>query len=280
MWPRRRSTSEPAVPRVIHGRHHLLAAALTLLPLAAGASGLRLSPLRLDVSAASPSAQVELTNLGTAPVAVQVKAFRWSQAEGRDAYEPTKDIFFAPPIVTVQPQATTMVRFRLRAGAPPQAEGAYRVYFQELAPPADEPASGMAFRLRFGVPLFLAAQKPMPAALKVGQSVAADAISLELANTGHTHLKIEGIELYARGADRERPAAPLAAATHSVAGTNYLLPGTRHAWRVSLPPGQDPSQLQLLLRTDDYSGKASPGMSNRGWLWLPVAASSARAGRP
>jgi hypothetical protein len=65
-----------------------------------------------------------------------------------------------------------------------------------------------------------------------------------------------------------------------VAGTNYLLPGTRHAWRVSLPPGQDPSQLQLLLRTDDYSGKASPGMSNRGWLWLPVAASSARAGTP
>ena len=258
----------------------LCAALLLTLPLATLASGLRLTPLRLDLSAADPATQIELANLGAAPVAVQIKAFKWSQVDGRDHYEPTKDIFFAPPIVTVQPQTGTTVRFRLRTGAPPQTEGTYRIYFQEIAPADSEKAAGMAFRIRFGVPLFLSAKKPQPPALRIGQRTADDTLELSLENAGHTHLKIEGIDVHATGTDRERPGAPLAGATHSVAGTNYLLPGSRHAWKVPLPAGQDPAKLQLLVRTDDYSGKASPGMSNRGWLWLPVTAGSAPAGTP
>lgn len=248
----------------------LLAALLGLAATATQASGLRLTPLRLDLSARTPTTQIELANLGPAPVSVQVKAFAWSQVEGRDAYAPTQDIFFAPPIVTVPAQGKALVRFRLRGKAPAQTQANYRVYFQELPPAQEQVSNGMAFRLRFGVPLFVDAARPAPAQLSVSTAPGTDRAALVLENGGDAHLRIEGLALYPAGTDRERPGEPLASATHSIAGTNYLLPRTRHAWEIPLPAGQDPAGLQLLVRTNDYSGRASAGMSNRGWLWLPL----------
>ncbi len=266
-----------------HSDRLLLAAGLLFcIPLdAAQAAGLRLSPLRLDLSAQQTATQVELTNLSAAPVAVQVKAFRWSQEQGQDVYEPTKDIFFAPPIVTVPGQGKTVVRFRLRAAAPKDREGTYRIYFQEV-PPANESASGagMTFRVRFGVPLFVAPGKVAQPGLSVKIARESEHLRLTLENTGAAHLKIQGVDLFPAGVNTEQPdQAPLASATHSLRAANYLLSGSRHEWELKLPEAATKAATRLLIRTDDYSGQAAHGMTPQGWLWLPVDSGGAPAAK-
>lgn len=248
----------------------LCLAAGGLLSVPAFATGLRITPLRLDLSTAQNSAQLELTNFGSGPVPVQVSVASWSQAEGRDTYAPSRDIFFAPPIVSVPATGKTIVRFRLRGAAAADTERAYRVYFQEVAPP--QPQGGMSFRLRLGVPLFVAPARRVAPQLDITDSSSDGVLALELANPGTAHLKIHGMELYPAGVDRQKPSGALAAATHSERGSNYLLPGTRHHWSLKLPPSAKGQDHVLLVRTDDYSGKAAAGMTPAGWLWRPVPA--------
>lgn len=247
----------------------LLAGGLLAFP-ALGA-GLRVTPLRLDLSAQQNATQIELTNLGAAALPVQVSAFTWTQQDGRDVYTPSKDLFFAPPIVSVPAGGKSIVRFRLRGAAPKGAERAYRVYFQEIAPPQRAGQAGMAFRLKFGVPVFVAPATPVAPRLELQPRLARDRLELELSNTGTAHLKIHGVEVFAATVNRAKPDAVVAKATHSEQGANYLLPGSRHRWTLALPPGTDPARHVLLVRTDDYSGKAAPGMTPAGWLWVPLS---------
>lgn len=245
---------------------------LTAAAPAALAGGLRVTPLRLDLSPTQTSNQVELVNFGEAPMPVQVSVARWTQVDGRDVYEPTKDVFFAPPIVSVPAGGKAVVRLRLRGKAPAEGERAYRVYFQEMAPPESQ-GTGMSFRLRFGVPLFVTPKKvPLPK-LEMTRSLIPGKLELALANTGQAHLKIHGIDLFPKAVNRDEPSGnPVGRATQSETGTNYLLAGTRQKWVVPLPPDTDPAGLALLLRADDYSGRSTPGMSNKGWLWQDLVA--------
>jgi len=254
----------------------LCLAAGGLMSVPAFATGLRVTPLRLDLSGAQNSAQMELTNFGSGAVPVQVSVASWSQTDGRDAYVPSKDIFFAPPIVSVPAGGKAIVRFRLRGTTPTDTERAYRVYFQEVAPPQPKDRGGMSFRLRLGVPLFIVPARRVAPRLDVTDSPGDGVLALDLSNPGTAHLKIHGVELYPRDVDRERPSGAIAMATHSELGANYLLPGTRHRWSLKLPPSAKTGSHVLLIRTDDYSGKAAAGMTPAGWLWRPVPAKSAR----
>lgn len=254
------------------------------LPPAASAAGLRISPVRLDLSRSHPSSQVELSNLTGAPVAVQIRAYAWTQVDGEDRYEPTKDLFFAPPIVTVPAQGRTAVRFRLRAAAPAKAEAAYRVYFQELPPPGalDQPGAGATFRIRFGVPVFVLPDIPVAPALRAQPRREAARVSVDLENPGALHLKIEGVDVFPAGVDRQDPGTPLASGVQGTRGGAYLLPGSRGQWAVDLPATAPAGALLLRVRTDDYSGRANSGILKNGWHWqsLPAAAPAATPAAP
>lgn len=243
-----------------------------LLPLSASASGLRLTPLRLDLSASQTSNQIELANFGSEVVPVQVSVHAWSQVDGVDTYTPSKDIFFAPPIVSVPAGGKAIVRFRLRTGAPKDVARPYRVYFHETAPPKVENRGGMSFRLKLGVPLFVMPVKPGSPRLEINGRTRADAVTLTVANTGQTHAKVLGMELYPAGVNRLDPRGAVAAASHSRKGSNYLLPGSHHEWAIPLPAKADPARHVLLVRTDDYTGKSIAGIDNKGWLWMPLPA--------
>lgn len=251
----------------------LLVAAV--LSTSAAASGLRLTPLRLDLSAHQTSNQIELSNFGSTVVPVQVSVHAWSQEDGVDRYVPSKDIFFAPPIVSVPAGGKAIVRFRMRGGAPKDAERSYRIYFHETAPPKVDNRGGMSFRLKLGVPLFVSPVKPGFPTLNISGQSGADAVALTLANTGKAHVKVLGMALYPADVNRDDPRGAVASATHSRKGSNYLLPGSTHEWSVPIPSKADPRRHVLLIRTDDYSGKSAAGMTNRGWIWMPLPAPTA-----
>ena len=266
----------------INGRLLIAAGLFSIYAGTAAASGLRVTPLRMDFFQNQTSGQIEVSNLGTAPLAVQVKAFRWAQKDGTETYEPTTDIFFAPPIVSVAPQKKTIVRFRLRAAPPLDRENSYRVYFQEV-PSATEnaPSAGMTFRMRFGVPVFVHPVKPAYPVLSAVSTREADGLRVKLKNTGSAHIRINDVQLYPASVNEKNPdQAVVSHAPQGAHGTNYLLPGSEDEWVLPLAAGASPEGLKLLVRTDDYSGHAAPGITPQGFWWVPGGGGTTPAKKP
>ena len=56
----------------------------------ASASGLQIAPTSLEMAAAGPAQALWLTNSGDHELRAQVRAYKWSQAGGKDALDPTQ----------------------------------------------------------------------------------------------------------------------------------------------------------------------------------------------
>lgn len=246
---------------------------------AAVAGGLRVTPMRLDFSPQQAAGQFELANLGQGPLAVQIKAYRWTQKDGQDEYKPTQDLFFAPPIVRIESKAKTLVRFRLRTPAPAGSEVSYRVYFQEIPPAGGEQASsGTVVRLRIGVPVFATSGEPVYPSVTTTTTREADGLHVKVTNKGKAHIRISDMRLYPENTNLKTPdQSPVAQATQSLRSGNYLLAGSSDDWLLPLATGADPSRLKLMIVGDDYTGRVATGATTQGWWWV---ASGTEAGAP
>lgn len=208
-------------------------AALPLLLLAGlvQAANLKVAPVRIDLDPGRRGEVVKLTNGGAGEVSVQADAVLWTQSEdGADVYTETGDLLVVPRIFTLAPGATQVVRVGRLVAADARREGAYRLFFTELAPPASAGESpGLRFRLRLGIPVFMQPEQPAPAALELVASQRTD-VGLELvfANPGDRHVQLLNFRSDRRfGQGPEDLEHPLGV---------YLLPGTTRRLLVPLPP--------------------------------------------
>jgi len=195
----------------------------------ASAGLLRLAPVRVFLDGGTRTAVVELTNPGDKAIGVQVDAFDWSQgADGRDQYQLTSEIVAFPPIFSIPPGKSQLVRIGQLAPAPTDIESTYRVYFTEL-PQVDSESKGLVslnMRLRIGIPVFSASLAPKRPQLRVVSSeFTEDGLNVRLQNTGNTHLRVSEL-LAAELIDAE-----------SVKASKYLLPGSIQDFLVPVPAG-------------------------------------------
>ena len=255
-------------------RNLLRAAALLCcftLSQTAGAAGLRVVPLKLEMTARGGAATLELTNLTPDNMGVQMEAKAWAQVNGGDVYTDTQDLLFAPPIIAIPAGKTKTVRFRLRRGASPDRELSYRVYVQQLAaapdsaPGSNAMAGGVEVRLRLGIPLFVAAIKPVPPGIEASALRLADGRSaLRLKNPGGVHLKLAQVEVVSS------EGVVVAETNLSDTQTNYLLPGSESTWPLHLPRVNDGATLtsgrySLRIKSDFYSPRGVAGFSAEGF---------------
>jgi len=242
----------------------------------AQAAGMRVVPLRLDMTAKGGNATLELTNLSPDNMGVQIEAKRWHQDDGADRYEDTKDLLFAPPIVAIPAGKTKTIRFRLRRGAQVDQEMAYRIYVQQLAAAPDDGADGGAVaggvevRLKLGIPLFVAAIKPTQPQLTVAAKTSDDGQSvLHFSNPGSMHLKLFEVEVL------DQSGKVVAATSLSNTQTNYLLAGSQSDWPLHQPGVNDPAKLaageySLRIKSDYYSRRKSEAFNADGQITLAV----------
>ena len=244
------------------------------------AAGLRVVPLKLEMTAKLGSATLQLTNLTAQQIAVQLDAKAWTQVNGADQYSDTKDLLFAPPIVAIAAGKTKTVRFRLRRGAALDRELAYRIYVQQLAAApgsgsdGSSLAGGVEVRLRLGLPLFVGAVQPVVPALQVAAEHQPDGRSaLRLANPGAMHLKITQAQVL------DASGKLLATAELADSQTNYLLAGSSTLWPLHAPQGAAPVTLppgryQLKFASDYYAPRGSPllksGFASDGLITLSL----------
>jgi fimbrial chaperone protein len=63
----------------------------------ADAASLQVSPVLVEVMAPGATATITVRNDGTAPLAAQMRIFRWSQSDGEERLEATEDVVASPP---------------------------------------------------------------------------------------------------------------------------------------------------------------------------------------
>src|ERR1700722_8836815 len=95
---------------------HALAAALVVLPtgLAAKAQSLLVLPVNIGLPAGQKATTLTVTNQGISETAIQIRAYAWSQKDGTDQLTTSDAVVVSPPMASIAPGATQVVRLILR----------------------------------------------------------------------------------------------------------------------------------------------------------------------
>lgn len=181
----------------------VLACAACLGP-SAGAATFGVTPMRVDLGPAAPIGVVNINNGGERAITIQVRAYRWQQPDGTDTYEETRGLILSPPIFTLAPGETQLVRVAERAPRTGTTEQAYRLVVAEV-PEADRAAeSGVALRMvtRFNLPLYVAPAhgSAAPVAAFALQRDGTGA-QLRVRNTGTGALRLASVSVAQQGRD-------------------------------------------------------------------------------
>ena len=181
-------------------RHAVRSFALlsTVLPSLALAGSFGVSPIRVDLDRAARSAVVEVSNDDQRKMSFQAKLMEWTQdAEGKDVYADSNDLVFFPPLFTVNPGEKRIMRVGTKTGAAPGAvEKTYRLYIEELPPPAEASAGAqLRIALRFALPIFVAPAAPGKKLAVDGVRAQPGSLTLRLRNDGNQSSKLESVRV-------------------------------------------------------------------------------------
>jgi fimbrial chaperone protein len=206
------------------------------------AASFSVSPMRVSLSAGKPVAALEVHNESDEPSVVQLELVSWSQTDTDDVYVDTAEVLATPPILTVPPGGSRVVRIGLRRPADHDRELTYRLYLQEVPPPLPDDFQGMRMTLRVGVPVFVAeTAKPKSQLQWRSVTLPGGAIQLTLTNSGNEHVKITEFEL--------STVDGVASGLQRV--STYVLPGQSRQWQVKMAsPVAAGSSLQLKAHSD------------------------------
>jgi fimbrial chaperone protein len=169
----------------------LLVAALVAPAGPVAASAFRINPVAVVVMPDKGAAELRLDNQDAKPVAVRVTALRWTQADGEDRREATRDLVVSPPIFTVAPGAQQMIRIGFRTRTP---GAAYRLIVEEIPGPR-APGTGISVALKLDLPLHVIARRGAAPALSwAARRGPGGALLVEGRNGGDLHEQILAIE--------------------------------------------------------------------------------------
>jgi fimbrial chaperone protein len=221
------------------------------LPVLVYAGSLQIQPVQVNLSQQQPITSLTLTNSGSSPMIVQASVKRWEQKNGNNSYEKTSDLLVTPPIMTIAPHVTQIIRLGLTNAPNSQQELAYRLYLQEV-PPYHEPNSkhkGVLVLLRIGIPVFVA---PLVATAQPDlhwqlQRINVKQVRLRLTNNGNAHAKITELTLSQQGRSKPLLTQPT---------LSYVLPQQSFTWLLNIPAvaGQE---LELTANTGNGDVKTA-----------------------
>lgn len=212
---------------------HYITAALLMAPLLSQASALQVSPTTVTLKPGGKAQQVWLSATGEQPVSGQVRVYRWEQHNGQDVLTETRDVVASPPVMSVPPGQTQLVRLIGKQPAGRQ-EQAFRLIVNQLPEaPTGQPKSGVQFLLKYSVPVFL---PPAGAKTdKTAQDLKGVTFSLKqdqghawlvANNTRNTHIRLSELEFVTAAGQTQRLQPGL---------LGYVLAGQTAKWEVKTP---------------------------------------------
>jgi fimbrial chaperone protein len=207
----------------------MLAAVLALFAQVAASSGLEVSPVMLTLEPQQNADGLWLSNIGTNLVQAQIRVYRWTQADGQDTLDPTRDLLASPPMLQVAANSRQLIRV-IRLGAPPAgpSEQAYRIIVDEL-PISMDGKRGIQFVLKYSIPVFVAGAGAAPSGPRLAWQLRREGTQtvLEVTNSGDTHAQLASL-LFINSSGHRTDVHP------GLLG--YVLPGSQMRWHLRQPP--------------------------------------------
>lgn len=189
-----------------------------------------ITPVIIDVPA-DGRAIVTVRNDRDREVLYQLTVLDWHVVDGADHYEVTQDFIASPPLFTLAPSASQIVRIGFRNPARQPVERAYRMVLAEVPRPGDSPVEGgvVDFAMQYLLPVFVAsASRSEKPALTWSLRADGNAMVVRADNPGATRTALNMVGLSSQ---------PGAAPAPEVASRQRVtvLARTWREWRLPLP---------------------------------------------
>lgn len=227
-------------------------AALLLLARAPGcfADTYTITPVSMELEAATPLGEFRVVNQGNRSLRVQVDVKRWSQEDNRNTEQVSTDFVVSPRFAEIPAHGIQIVRVAYRYPATVSQELSFRVLFREIPAPVDVRKGGYV-ALNYSLPLFIrpSSSRDLHLAWSVIRT-GPTGVLLSIDNTGNIHGKIK---IHALSKQQGAGGALLSegdfAAMDEAKLIHYVLAGTHRQMRLDLPQPLNQGD-QLLLSVD------------------------------
>ena len=227
-----------------------LIGALQFLGTASAVAGnISVFPLRATLESPKNSDVLTVTNVDNKPLLLQPTVFVWSQIDGKEVLEPTRDILVAPPLVEIGPGESQVIRLVSRKEADPQKELTYRVILQEIPKPNQKGQSAVTMALRVSLPIFVLPKVPTQAKIDAQLQGNSTGLTVVLKNSGNAHLQFKTTTL--------RDANGIVGSNNTMI---YILQGQAAQIKFPLPTRPLAGNLRIEAQTDagDFSQDVRP----------------------
>jgi len=238
--------------------HALLPWSLAALAATAGAADIGLQPTTIQFDARTQRGTVQVHNRGNEPVTLQADGQGWVRQDGQDVESPQHRLMINPPLFTVAPGATQLVRVGLRGGADDERETLYRLVLRELPPAPSAGPSLVSGQVRVLValrlPVYVAPRNVRRDSQWAIERADDGRYVARVTNTGNVHLRLAGLRV-------QDSAASTTWAEHGPMAP--LFPGEtrRLALRADTPLPDRP--LRMELRTADEVRHVDVALASR-----------------
>lgn len=228
-----------ALPRLSSAVAAFIGAA-SLCPSQTLAQGVEVVPVNVQLAPGQLAAALTITNRNSQRISFQIRGYSWQQdSAGGESLLPSDVLMSSPPIATIQPEASQVVRLILR-NPPEGREGTYRIILDQLPPPG-QPGIVQVL-LRLSIPVF--AQPRAHIAPQVHWRVEREGGRwwLIASNSGSQHLSVRNMRL--ADADGRQLGIELKSPPHILAG------GTRR-WPIVAGSSLVPNEIVRLTASAD-----------------------------
>ncbi len=126
-----------------------------MFPILGKAGSYSINPVKLELSYQGETKIITVRNQGEQSAIMQVDVVAWEQQAGQDIYKTSRDLLASPPVFTLEPGASQVIRLGQRNTVASSSEKAYRLFIQEVPPAIAEKNVGLQMALRISVPVWL-----------------------------------------------------------------------------------------------------------------------------
>ncbi len=208
------------------------------------ASEFVVSPVRLQINSGKDTTTLRLTNNSEKRILFQVDTFLWTQDNGDDKLAATKDIMVMPPIFTLEPGKTQLIRIALRTARSQRQELTYRIFITEVPNMTERVVEGIRTNLRISVPVFVMPKvRAKPELEWLMKRISETDLRLMLKNTGNAHILLGNLKLFS-GKEGENP-------FYEKTLSGYVLAGQTRSWSLHITGPISSSDIYLKADTDD-----------------------------
>ncbi len=208
--------------------------------LAARAQSLAVLPVNVFLAPGQNATSLTVTNRGDKETSIQIRSFLWGQKGDDDELTPSNEIVLSPPLATIAPGASQLVRLILRKPAQ-IGESTYRILIDQIPPPAEPGVVHVVLRL--SIPVFALPTTRTNANVQFHLERDGDKVNLVGVNNGLRHEVFRDIVLTSGDGQEFKVGQRV---------SPYILPGATRRWPIAqtgLPLPQS-GELRLALHAD------------------------------